>query len=111
MSGGPVDLDALNRLFGAAMSLVRYTLEADGKRFNLSLPPADKAGAHHTLQCGDGQNLELLPEGDALSRPMRLELADLREDGLDRVHFSLEEVERDTLFLHCADVAYDEHGR
>ncbi len=106
----PPDLRALNRMLGAGVSLVRYALEAEGKRFDATLVVADKLGARHTLRCRDVQNLELLPEGDALSKPMRLEVADLREDKLDRVHFSLEELDRDLLFLHCAELQYDGPG-
>ena len=104
MSGASVDLNGLNHLLGAGVRLLRYSLEAEGPRFAVTLTLEDKAGAQHELLFGDVQNLELVPDGDALLKPMRLHLDDLRGDGLDRVRFSLEELDRDTLFLHCAEL-------
>lgn len=110
MSGEATNLPAWNRVLQAGVSLLRYELEAEGSQFRVTLTLIDRAGAKHTLVCRDVQNLELLPEGDALLKPLRLTLSDLREDGLDRVHFSLEEMDRDTLFLHCAALSFDEAG-
>ena len=95
-------LNELNTLLGAGVHLVSFELAAEGVRFTATLSLVDRAGAKHTLVCRDVQNLELLPEGDALTKPMQLEIADLRADGLARIGFSLEELSRDTLFLHCA---------
>lgn len=105
-----IDLDRLNRMLGAGVHLMRFTLEPEGGRFMARLELIDTAGAKHTLVCRDVQNLELTPEGDALTRPMRLQVEDMREDRLDRVRFSLEETDRDTLFLHCDDLGLDPAG-
>lgn len=102
MSGEALDLDALNRLLGTGVSLLRYVLEADGVRFNVTLSLVDRTGSKRELVCRDVQHLELIPEGDALTKSMRLAVEDLRGESLDRTHFSLEELDRDTLFLHCA---------
>ena len=100
-------LAELNTLLVAGVHLLRFELEAEGVRFHATLSLADRTGVKHTLLCRDVQNLELLPEGDALTKPMNLEVADLRVDGLDRIGFSVEEISRDTLFLHCAGLEWE----
>ena len=99
-----VDVGALNRRLKGKSELVSFELIRAGDHFNLKLSLAEKAGEPITLVCTDVQNLELNPTGDGFEQMLRLEISDLREDGLDRIRFSVEELERETLFLHCAEI-------
>ena len=50
------------------------------------------------------QNLELNPAGNGFERLFELQVEDVRDDGLNRINFSLEELKRETLFLHCYNI-------
>ena len=107
MSASAADLPSLNATLAAGLTLTRYELASVDDGFRVTLTLTDRDGAKLVLICRDVQNLELLPEGDTLSKPMRLQVTDMREDRLDRVSFSVEELDRDTLFLHCAGLSVE----
>ena len=52
----------------------------------------------------DVQNLELNPNGEGFHQLLHLQITDLSDEQLDRIRFSVEELERETLFLHCASI-------
>ncbi len=101
-----VDVNTLNQQLRGYSEVTQLNLVADAERttFELSLTLANEEGAALVLVCGDVQNLELNPAGNGFEQMLRLEVTDMREDGLDRVHYSVEEMEHETLFLHCASI-------
>ncbi len=101
MSQSP-DLAAINKALKSATELLAFDLRKTGSTYDLKLTVGHKGAPTATLLCRDVQNLELNPTGDGFDQLLRLQVEDLREDNLDRIHFSLEELEREALFLHCA---------
>jgi hypothetical protein len=99
-----VDAAKLNKALTGYTELIRFDLKRDDVGFRLKLALGNEGKARVTLVCRDVQNLELNPAGNGFARLIRLEVTDMREDGLERIHFSVEEVERETLFLHCAEI-------
>ncbi len=99
-----VDLDKVNAALVGFTRIVRFDLQSNGTHFELALTLAKRHGADRlTLRCREVQHLELNPTGDGFAELTKLQISDLREEGLDRVQFALEEIENETLFLHCAD--------
>jgi hypothetical protein len=94
----------MNQALKGATELLAFDLRLAGKAYDLKLTVGRKGVAAATLLCRDVQNLELNPTGDGFDQLLHLQVEDLREDNLDRIHFSLEELERETLFLHCAEI-------
>lgn len=72
--------------------------------FTLRLTLADEDGLTKTLVCRDVLNLELNPTGHGFHQIIQLRVIDMRSDGLDRIRFTIDELEHETLFLHCADL-------
>jgi hypothetical protein len=101
-----VDVGKLNRALHGCVELVRFDLsrDAEGQRFDLHLTLADGKGRSVSVVCRDVQNLELNPAGNGFEKMCLLEVSDMSGDGLDRIRFCVEEVKRETLFLHCADL-------
>jgi hypothetical protein len=101
-----IDVKKLNKTLVGFPELRRFDLAFDAAHqgYRLTLTLADKADATLTLHFHDVQNLELNPAGSGFERFIQLQVEDMREDGLDRVHYSVEELERETLFLHCAEI-------
>jgi hypothetical protein len=102
---GKVDAAAINAGLKHKTELVAFELVRLGEHYDLKLTLAAKDGEEAVLVCSDVQNLELNPAGNGFAQMVQLEVTDMREDGLDRIHFSVEEMERETLFLHCAGVS------
>jgi hypothetical protein len=102
---GKVDVAAINAGLKHKAELLAFELVRLGERYDLKLTLGGRAGDEVVLVLSDVQNLELNPGGNGFAQMVRLEVTDMREDGLDRVHFSLEEMERETLFLHCAGIS------
>ena len=101
---GDADVAAINKVLKGASELLVFDLRLTGKSYELKLTVAREGCPGVTLLCRDVQNLELNPAGDGFDQLLQLRVEDLREDRLDRIHFSLEELERETLFLHCAGI-------
>ena len=71
-------------------------------RLSLAHPKASAKTV--TVLFHDVQNLELNPNGESFHQFLHLHVTDLSDDQLDRIGFSVEELERETLFLHCASL-------
>jgi hypothetical protein len=101
-----VDVVRVNQQLVGFSEVVQFNLAVDAERtaYTLSLTLANEDGVSLTLVCGDVQNLELNPAGNGFEQMVRLKVTDMRDDGLDRVHYSVEEMEHETLFLHCASL-------
>jgi hypothetical protein len=95
---------AINKALKNAIELLVFDLRLTGSTYDLKLTVGRKGEPAAKLLCRDVQNLELNPTGDGFDQLLHLQVEDLRDDHLDRIHFSLEEVERETLFLHCAEI-------
>lgn len=100
------DVVKVNGQLRGYSGVVQFKLLSDEDRttYDLSLTLANGEGAAVTLVCHDVQNLELNPAGNGFEQMLRLQVTDMRDDGLDRVHYSVEEMEQETLFLHCSSV-------
>ena len=103
MSAQP-NIAAINKALKNANQLLALDLRLAGKVYDLTLIVGRNGEPAVTLLCRDVQNLELNPTGDGFDQLLHLQVEDLREDNLARIHFSLEELERETLFLHCAAI-------
>ncbi len=101
-----VDVEGLNGRLSGVTELLGFQLTRVGGKYELSLALGTRKTEKLalTLICRDVQNLELNPGGDGFEQMPQLHVADLREDGLDRIRYSIEELERETLFLHCAEI-------
>jgi hypothetical protein len=97
---------ALNTTLRGYTALTLFHLEADPARigFDLTLTLAKPSGESLTLLCSDVQNLELNPNGEDFRNIFGLHIEDLREDHLDRIRYSLEDLEDETIFLHAANI-------
>jgi hypothetical protein len=102
---GKVDVKAINAALKNKMELLAFELVKLGSHYDLKLTLGGKMGEPVVLLCSDVQNLELNPASNGFEQMLHLQTEDMREDGLDRIHFSVEELERETLFLHCAHIA------
>jgi hypothetical protein len=98
------DVAAINQALKNATELLAFDLRLTGQTYDLKLTVGRSGSPAATLLCRDVQNLELNPTGDGFDQLLHLHVEDLRDDHLDRIHFSLEELERETLFLHCAAI-------
>jgi hypothetical protein len=98
------DIAAINQALKGATELLALDLRLTGKTYDLKLTVGRKGIPAATLLCSDVQNLELNPTGDGFDQLLHLQVEDHRDDNLDRIHFSLEESQRETLFLHCAAI-------
>ncbi len=106
-----VDVEKLNQQLRGFSEVLRFDLaQAIDSAYLLRLTLMHEDGASLTLVCDDVQNLELNPAGNGFQQMLRLEVTDMRENGLDRIHFSVEEMEHETLFLHCADIDVQKPG-
>lgn len=105
---GP-NADSITRELRGFTELRHFDLEWDSVRstFTLRLVLANHGEMIKTLLCRDVQNLELNPTGDGFHQILQLRVIDVRADGLDRIHFTIDELEHETLFLHCADLEFD----
>ena len=72
--------------------------------YNLRLTLANAAGETQTLACSDVQNLELNATGEGFEQMPLLRIEDVRADGLERIHYTIEELETEAIFLHCAEI-------
>jgi len=100
----PVDVDAINVGLRGASQLLSFELNCIAGEFDLELALGRSGKLVLTLLCKDVQNLELNPTGEGFELLRQLQVVDMRSDGLERVRFSIEELEQETLFLHCADI-------
>lgn len=98
------NLEAINTALAGAKDLLSFDLTLTPSGYTLRLTLGRKGAMAATLLCTGVQNLELNPTGDGFEQMFDLRVTDLREDGLDRIHYSVEELERETLFLHCAEI-------
>ncbi len=105
MSAG-VDLRSVNAALDGETELMRFDLVRVDGRYRLALTLGRNGKPGVQLCFSDVQNLELNPAGDGFDRLLRLVVEDLVEDGLDRIRYGVEERERETLFLHCADLSF-----
>ena len=98
---------AVNAALDGASELLRFDLERLDGRYRLALTLGRNGKPAVQLRFSDVQNLELNPAGDGFARLLRLVVDDLAEDGLDRIRYGVEELERETLFLHCAELSFE----
>jgi len=105
MSGSP-EVAAINAALRGATELLGLQLTHDSGKYQLmlSLGRVENGKLAITLVCRDVQNFELNPTGDGFEQLLHLHVEDLSSDGLDRIKFSIEELERETLFLHCSSI-------
>ncbi len=99
------DLKAINAALKNATELQTFDLKREAGYYNLKLTLSRKDKTSVTLVCRDVQNLELNPTGDGFEKFLELQVTDVSEDALDRISFSLEELQRETIFLHCAAIS------
>ena len=99
------DAKALNAALKNATELQTFELKREAAYYTLRLTLSRKDKTTVTLVCRDVQNLELNPTGDGFEKMLDLQVEDISEDALGRIQFSLEELERQTIFLHCAAIA------
>jgi hypothetical protein len=95
-----VDVAAINQALRGKTELLAFELVRLGDRYGLKLTLGRSTEPELFLLCEDVQNLELNPAGNGFAQ-----VTDMREDGLDRIRFRVEEMEREALFLHCAHVS------
>jgi len=102
---GP-DVEAINLELRGFTELRRFDLEWDlvTSSFTLHLSLANKQDLTKVLVCRNVQNLELNPTGHGFYQILQLRIEDVRSDGLDRIRFTINELEHETIFLHCADL-------
>jgi hypothetical protein len=100
---------ALNKSLHGYTDLTLFHLEPDSAQiaYDLTLTLTNNKKETLTLHCSDVQNLELNPNGEDFKKFIALQVEDLREDGLDRIRYSLEDLENETIFLHCANIQLD----
>lgn len=103
MSASP-DVKAINVALVGAKDLLAFDLKLTPEGYTLRLTLGRKGVPAATLLCTDVQNLEVNSSGEGFEQMYDLLVTDMREDGLDRIHYSLEELERETIFLHCAGI-------
>lgn len=103
MSTSP-DVKAINAALVGSKDLLAFDLGLTPEGYTLRLTLGKKGVPAATLLCTDVQNLELNSTGEGFEQVYNLLVTDMREDGLDRIHYSLEELERETIFLHCASI-------
>ena len=101
------DLRAINAALQTASQLITFHLDYTPTGYDLRLTLGRKGIPAVTLLCTDVQNLELNPTGDGFDQMFKLQVTDMREDKLERIAYSVEELERETLFLHCAGVTLE----
>ncbi len=92
-------LRGFTELRGFALSL-----EAANSRYSLRLTLAKASGEVQTLLCSDVQNLELNATGEGFEQMPLLRIEDVRADGLERIHYTIDELETEAIFLHCAEI-------
>ncbi len=73
-------------------------------RFALRLTLANPAGVTKTLVCHDVQNLELNATGEGFEQLPLLRVEDVSSDGLGRIRYTVDELETEAIFLHCAGI-------
>jgi hypothetical protein len=100
-----IDVAAINQALRGKIEVLAFELVRLGDRYGLKLTLGRSTEPELVLLCEDVQNLELNPAGNGFAQMLQLEVTDMREDGLDRIRFSVEEMEREALFLHCAHVS------
>ena len=102
---GP-DTVAITRSLQGFTELRHFELTCDSNSllYDLKLTLANQNEQTVTLVCHDVQNLELNPGGDGFHQLLLLRVEDVRDNGLDRIHFTVDELENETLFLHSAQV-------
>lgn len=79
-------------------------LDTSTSRYSLRLTLADATGNTKTLHCGDVQNLEFNATGEGFEQMPLLRIEDVRGDGLDRICYTIDELETEAIFLHCAQI-------
>ncbi len=99
-----VDVEAINLALRGVSQLLAFELQCIAGEFGLTLTLGRGGKLILTVLCKDVQNLELNPTGDGFDLLRQLKVVDMRSDGLERIRFSIEELEQETLFLHCADI-------
>jgi hypothetical protein len=97
-------VQAINAALEGAKDLLAFDLKHTPGGYTLHLTLGRKGIPAATVLCTDVQNLELNPTGDGFEQMYTLLVTDMRDDGLDRIHYSIEELERETIFLHCAGI-------
>ena len=81
------------------------TLDPSTSHYSLRITLADASGKTVTLLCTDVQNLELNATGEGFEQLPLLRIEDVRADGLERICYTVDELETEAIFLHCAEVA------
>ena len=99
------DVKSINARLKNATELQTFELKREAGYYTLTLSLRRKDKTTITLVCHDVQNLELNPTGEGFEKLLELQVEDVSEDTLDRINFSLQELQRETLFLHCAAVS------
>ena len=107
----PIDLEAINKALTGFTDLIRFDLSADhaDHRFDLILTLVNKQGRKLTLVCQDVAHLELNPTGEDFRQLPELHITDLRAENLDRIHFAVEELSSERLFLHCGQLRLQDY--
>jgi hypothetical protein len=96
---------AINKALKGFTELRRFDLHlVQAGVFALDLHLANNKAATLHLRFHDVRNLELNPTAEGFEQMIRLEVEDLADQGLDRIKFIVDELERETLFLHCGAV-------
>ena len=111
MPPAATDIPALNKALTGFTDLIRFDLSADHEhhRYDLILTLLNPKKQKLTLICQDVSNLELNPTGDDFRTLRRLQISDLSADKLDRIHYAVEELDSESLFLHCAEIRLQDY--
>ena len=99
-----LDVKAMNAALKGKTELLGFELKRGATGYELKMTLGRDGKAEIALVCGDVQNLELNPAGNGFEAMLELKIADMRDEGLERINFSVEEFAHEALFLHCADV-------
>ncbi len=103
---GP-DANALNKAIRGFTELRHFDLTHDlsSDRFTLRLTLAELSQENTlTLLCHGVLNLELNPTGRQFRQFIQLHIEDVRDHGLEGIHFTVDEQENETIFFHCASL-------
>ena len=80
------------------------SLDPANSRYSLRLKLTNAAGLTRTLLCRDVQNLELNATGEGFNQLSMLRIEDVTDDELDRIRYTVDELETEAIFLHCGEI-------
>ena len=101
-----MDAELITRALRGFTDVHEVALSKDpaNSQYSLRLTLANASGQTKTLRCGDVQNLELNATGEGFARMPLLRVEDVRSEGLERIHYTIDELETEGIFLHCAEI-------